>query len=174
MRWFPARLRFSFSFFFFFSKRFLDLWLLFMHCSINSNRKFWLFKLFFSQLVHIMYCSQTHKFYFSTTFSLKIGLTVLFTHLKIILLQYFLVFSFSFQRYSNENDTRFQPKLMNQANCKLRYADANFESCASRLNELLSCYLHFHHRHLWWRRWWRRQWRQSSPPLGFLKMIRRY
>ena len=31
----------------------------------------------------------THKLHFSVTFSLKIGPTILFTHLKIILLQYF-------------------------------------------------------------------------------------
>ena len=36
-----------------------------------------------------VYCSRTHKFHFSATFSLKMGPTVLFTHLKIILLQYF-------------------------------------------------------------------------------------
>ena len=36
-----------------------------------------------------VHCSQTHKFYFEATFSLKIGLTTLFTHLKIILLQCF-------------------------------------------------------------------------------------
>ena len=37
-----------------------------------------------SALVH---CSQTHKLYFSVTFSLKMGHTALFTNLKIILLQ---------------------------------------------------------------------------------------
>ena len=65
---------------------------------INSSYKVWLFLLFFfSQSVHTVYCSWTHKFHFSTTFSLKMGPTILFTHLKIILLQYFSVFSFSFQ-----------------------------------------------------------------------------
>ena len=39
----------------------------------------------------------SHKIQFSATFSLKMGLTILFTHLKIILLQCFSVFSFSFQ-----------------------------------------------------------------------------
>ena len=34
----------------------------------------------------LVHCSRTHKFHFSTTFSLKMGPTVLFTHLKIILL----------------------------------------------------------------------------------------
>ena len=33
----------------------------------------------------LVYCSWTHKFHFSATFSLKMGLTALFTHLKIIL-----------------------------------------------------------------------------------------
>ena len=55
------------------------------------------FSNFFSQSVHIVHCSWTHKFHFLATFSLKMGPTVLFTYLKIILLQYFLVFSFSFQ-----------------------------------------------------------------------------
>ena len=36
-----------------------------------------------------VHCLRTHKFYFLVTFSLKMGLTILFTHLKIILLQYF-------------------------------------------------------------------------------------
>ena len=36
-----------------------------------------------------VHCSWTHKFHFSVTFSLKMGPTTLFTHLKIILLQYF-------------------------------------------------------------------------------------
>ena len=48
-----------------------------------------------------VHCLQTHKFHFSAIFSLKMGLTVLFIHLKIILLQYFSVFSFSFQLYPN-------------------------------------------------------------------------
>ena len=47
--------------------------------------------------MHCVHCFRIHKFYFLATFSLKMGLTVLFTHLKIILLQYFSVFSFSFQ-----------------------------------------------------------------------------
>ena len=36
-----------------------------------------------------MHCSRTHKFHFSVTFSLKMGPTTLFTHLKMILLQCF-------------------------------------------------------------------------------------
>ena len=36
-----------------------------------------------------VHCSRIYKFHFSATFSLKIGPTALFTHLKIILLQCF-------------------------------------------------------------------------------------
>ena len=46
---------------------------------------------------HKFYCLRIHRFHFSTTFSLKMGPTILFTYLKIILLQYFSVFSFNFQ-----------------------------------------------------------------------------
>ena len=41
-----------------------------------------------------MYCSRSHKLHFLTIFLLKMGLTTLFTHLKIISLQYF---QFQFQ-----------------------------------------------------------------------------
>ena len=79
-------LRFCFCFFFFFFfTRFGKTQLLFMYCSMNSNRKCWLF----CSKQCIMYCSWTHKFHFLATFSLKMSLTVLFTHLKIILLQWF-------------------------------------------------------------------------------------
>ena len=50
-----------------------------------------------------VHCSWTHKFHFSVTFSLKIGLTILFTHLKIILLQ---CFQFQFFSFSNN---KFNP-----------------------------------------------------------------
>ena len=52
---------------------------------------------FFSQLVHTVYYLWTHKFHFSATFSLKMDSMILFTYLKIILLQYFSVFCFIFQ-----------------------------------------------------------------------------
>ena len=62
------------------------------------------FFFFFSQNIwlfmwtmHGVHCLQTYKFYFLATFSLKMGLTILFTYLKIILLQYFSIFSFNFQ-----------------------------------------------------------------------------
>ena len=45
-------------------------------------------------------CLRVHKFHFSTTFSLKMSSTVLFTYLKIILLQCFSVFSFQFSAIS--------------------------------------------------------------------------
>ena len=72
-------------FFFFFLTRFGKTWLLFMYCSMNSNRKCWLF----CRKQCIVYCSWTHKFHFLATFSLKMDPTILFTHLKIILLQWF-------------------------------------------------------------------------------------
>ena len=45
--------------------------------------------------------SRTHKFHFLSNFSLKMGLTVLFTHLKIILLQCFQFSVFSFSKISS-------------------------------------------------------------------------
>ena len=48
-----------------------------------------------------VYCSRTHKLHFLSTFSLKIGSTVLFTHLKIILLQYFQFLIFNFSKISS-------------------------------------------------------------------------
>ena len=49
------------------------------------SRNVWLFL----WTVHTVHCLWNHKFYFSATFSLKISSTVLFTHLKIILLPCF-------------------------------------------------------------------------------------
>ena len=62
-----------------------------------------IFLFFFSQSVHIMHCSWTHKFHFSATFSLKMGPTVLFTHLKLFCYSIFQfsVSVFSFQLYPN-------------------------------------------------------------------------
>ena len=45
---------------------------------------------------------ETHKSLYSATFSLKMGLTVLFTHLKIILLQCFSIFNFQFSAVSKQ------------------------------------------------------------------------
>ena len=58
------------------------------------------FLLFFSAQctpVGPMQCSRTHKLHFLATFSLKMGSMVLFTHLKIILLQCFQFTFFNFQ-----------------------------------------------------------------------------
>ena len=63
---------------------------------LNSSSKVWLFLTLFNQLVHSVHCLWTHKFHFSITFSLKMGLTILFIYLKIILLQYFSIFNFNF------------------------------------------------------------------------------
>ena len=48
-----------------------------------------------------VHCLRTHKFHFSVTFSLKMGPTTLFTHLKIILLQYFQFSVLSFSKISS-------------------------------------------------------------------------
>ena len=65
------------------------LWLLFMHCSHNI----WLFNPFFAHQWVPCTVHGTHKPHFLAIFLLKMGPTILFTHLKIILLQCFLVFS---------------------------------------------------------------------------------
>ena len=57
------------------------------------SRNIW----FFMWTVHGVHCLRIYKFYFLATFSLKMGHTILFTYLKIILLQYFSIFSFNFQ-----------------------------------------------------------------------------
>ena len=65
-----------------------------------------------------MHCLQTHKFYFLTIFSLKMGPTALFTHLKIILLQCFqFQFSVSIKISSIQTDD-FIPQLT-WINCDL-------------------------------------------------------
>ena len=85
---------------FFFFTRLWDLRLLFMYFSINNNRKVWLFSLFQPISAHrVLFTS--HKFHFLVIFSLKMGPTVLFTHLKIILLQCFSVSILNFQLYPN-------------------------------------------------------------------------
>ena len=91
--------RFVFSSFFFFLgfHAFQGMRLLFMHCFMNSNRKCWLSTVN-SATVHYLW---THKFHFSATFSLKMGPTALFTHLKIILLQCFQFSVFNFSKISS-------------------------------------------------------------------------
>ena len=89
-----ARFALSILFFFFFLHAFVrPTRLLFM----NSSCKVWLFPLF----QHKFYCLRTHKYHFSATSSLKMGPTLLFTRLKVILLQYFSVSIYNFQLYPN-------------------------------------------------------------------------
>ena len=86
---------------FFFFARACKTWC-YCSCTVHEQQLQSLtFLTLFNQLVHTMHCSQTHKFHFSVTFLLKMDPTVLFIHLKIILQQYFSVFSFSFQLYPN-------------------------------------------------------------------------
>ena len=75
-----------FSFFFFFLAALVDF------LSVNSV---------------FVHCSWTHKLHFSATFSLKMGPTILFTHLKIILLQ---CFQFSVFSFSKINSIQTHPK----------------------------------------------------------------
>ena len=61
------------------------------------SRECWLFP----WTVYLGTVHKTHKHQFSATFSLKMGPTVLFTHLKFILLQCFQFSVFRFQLYLN-------------------------------------------------------------------------
>ena len=63
------------------------------HCSWTVAIYIWLFSSFSSHSWVPYTVHETHKLHFSVTFSLKIGLTTLFTNLKIILLQVFSIFS---------------------------------------------------------------------------------
>ena len=76
---------FSPSFFFFFHAFSPHKRLLFMYCTWTVVATFDQFYVNSAS----MHCSQTHKFHFLSIFSLKMGPTTLFTHLKIILLQWF-------------------------------------------------------------------------------------
>ena len=64
---------------------------------MNSNHNFW--PSFMNSIS--VHCLRTHKFHFLSNFLLKMGLIVLFTHLKIILLQYFQFSIFSFSKISS-------------------------------------------------------------------------
>ena len=59
------------------------------------------FFLTFLSISGSVHCSRTHKFHFLSIFSLNMGPTVLFTHLKIILLQCFKFSVFSFSKISS-------------------------------------------------------------------------
>ena len=65
---------------------------LFFHMFQETNftiGNIWLFNHFLTYKWVLYTIYETYKYHFSIIFSLKIDLTVLFTHLKIILLQYF-------------------------------------------------------------------------------------
>ena len=99
---------FAFAFFFFFHA-FWDKFYYYGYCSCAVHEQYpqsLTCQTILSQLVHTMHYSRTHKFHFLATFLLKMGPTVLFTHLKIILLQCFSVFSFSFQFSAVSKRTR--------------------------------------------------------------------
>ena len=79
-------LRFSFCvflLFFFFSRVFFPLAVTVYVRYMNSNRNF--LPVFMNSIS--VHCLRSHKFHFLSIFSLKMGLTVLFIHLEIILLQ---------------------------------------------------------------------------------------
>ena len=86
----------AFAFFFFFFHVFWDKFYYYDYClcTVHEQQPQSLTcQTIFSQSVHTVHYSRTHKFHFSAIFLLKIGSTVLFTYLKIILRQYFSIFS---------------------------------------------------------------------------------
>ena len=109
-----------FSSFFFFFNMFWDKFYYYGYCSCTVHEQqpqSLTCQTIFSQSVHTVHCSRNHKFHFSATFSLKIGPTVLFIYLKIILLQCFSVFSFSFQFSAVSKwtlDNKSSPRLGHQ------------------------------------------------------------
>ena len=58
-----------------------------------------------------VHCSQTHKLHFSVTFSLKMSPTILFTHLKIISLQYFQFQYLLMMKFHPEVDVKMSVNL---------------------------------------------------------------
>ena len=89
------------------------------YCLLNSNHKCWLSTV---NSIHV-YCLWTHKFHFLSIFSLKMGPTVLFTHLKIILLQYFQFSVFSFNKISSiqTHHSWLTPNDFNSSDFRLVY-----------------------------------------------------
>ena len=71
---------------------------------MSSSRTIWLSQ---PWTVHGCIVHGSHKFHFSVNFSLKIGLTVLFTHLKIISLQ---CFQFQFSISAKISSIQTEPK----------------------------------------------------------------
>ena len=74
---------------------------------------------------YIHHCLRSHKLHFSVTFLLKIGPTVLFTHLKIISLQ---CFQFQFSVSAKINSIQTHP----------------YYSCSNHFNMLWNFYLKNH------------------------------
>ena len=85
-----------FPFFFFFLHAFVRLRLLFMYCSMNSSCKVWLFYFFQPISAHRALFMDPQISLFSNFF-IKNGSHGTIYTFKIILLQYFSVFSFRFQ-----------------------------------------------------------------------------
>ena len=81
-------------------KYFWAMCVLFMYCWMNSSHEVWLFYFFQPISAHRALFMDPQISLFNNFF-IKNRSQVLFTHLKIILLQYFSVFSFSFQLYPN-------------------------------------------------------------------------
>ena len=79
------------------------------YCSWTVAIYSWLFSLFY-QSCDLWTVHKTHKLHFLVTFLLKMSLTVLFTYLKIILLQYF---QFSVFNFSKINSIQRDPKSQN-------------------------------------------------------------
>ena len=90
-------LLFFFFFFFFFLHTFQGTSATEEYCSVLFGRVF----LTFLSISGPVHCLWTHKFHFLSIFSLKMSPTVLFTHLKIILLQCFQFSVFSFSKISS-------------------------------------------------------------------------
>ena len=92
-------LSFAFFLFFFFVGTRLRRQTAIVHALfMNSSRTIWLFLPFSAHQWVLWIVQENHKSHFSITFSLKMGLIVLFTYLKIVLLQYFQFSVFSFSK----------------------------------------------------------------------------
>ena len=135
----------AFSFFFsFFVSCSRGQWLLFM----NSNCTFPTFSSLLSYQWIPQYCSWSHKFHFSTTFSLKLDPTTPFTYLKIILLQ---CFQFQFLVSTTISSIQTDPKIPFQIPSKTNIATISalnnaifFFSFTSHGLHSLHVYLYLH------------------------------
>ena len=111
-------LRFSFSFFFFFLARVIgDKG--YCSCTVHEQQpKFLTFQPFSAHQWVSCTVHWTHKFYFSITFSTKMGPMALFTYLKIILLQ---CFQFSVFNFSKISSIQIDPQLLSCQLFKIFY-----------------------------------------------------